>query len=268
MSSTTTMQRNSWLTNAFIIAKRDILHWKQDPETVILGWASALIILLIFGSLFGGAIEVPDGVQYYDFLLPGMLAMTMLFGIEVTLMGVTGDAQKGVTDRFLSMPIGASAVVLGRCMADMLNSMIGLALMIGAGLLLGWEWNNGAGSFFAAIGLLLLLRFALLWIGIYIGVTTRSPGAVMAAQILIWPIGFLSSVFVSPATMPAWLATIAEWNPLSATATAIRDLFGNPSYGSISWAGDNALLLAFALPLLITAIFMPLSIRAYRNLKK
>lgn len=266
--TSTTIRRNNWLTNAFILAKRDILHWKQDPGTVILGWASALMILLIFGSLFGGAIDVPDGVQYYDFLLPGMLAMTMLFGIEVTLMGVTSDAQKGATDRFLSMPIGSSAVVLGRCIADMLNSIIGLALMIGVGVLLGWEWNNGLASFFAAIGLLLLLRFALLWVGIYIGVATKSAGAVMAAQILIWPIGFLSSVFVSPATMPSWLATIAEWNPLSTTASAIRDLFGNPSYNGMSWASENALLLAIILPLIITAIFMPLSMRAYRNLKK
>ncbi len=268
MSSATTKSRNNWLTNALIIAKRDILHWKQDPGTVILGWVSALMILLIFGSLFGGAIAVPDGVSYYDFLLPGMLAMMMLFGIEVTLMAVTGDATKGVTDRFLSMPIGSSAVVLGRCIADMLNSIIGLALMIGAGLLLGWEWNNGLGNFFAAIGLLLLLRFALLWIGIYIGLATKSAAAVMAAQILIWPIGFLSSIFVNPTTMPAWLAFIAEWNPLSATASAARELFGNPGYDSSSWAGENALLLAIAWPLVITMIFMPLSIWAYRNLKK
>ena len=268
MPNIATIRHNSWLTNAFIIAKRDILHWKQDPGTPILGWASALMILLIFGSLFGGAIDVPDGVSYYDFLLPGMLAMTMLFGIETTLMAVTSDAQKGVTDRFLSMPIGSSAVVLGRCLADMLNSIIALALMIGAGLLLGWEWNNGMGNFFAAIGLLLLLRFALLWVGIYIGVATKSPAAVMAAQILIWPLGFLSSIFVSPTTMPSWLAFIAEWNPLSATASAIRELFGNPSYESASWASENAMLLAVALPLVIVAVFMPLSVWAYRNLKK
>lgn len=268
MTSTTTRPRNNWLTNALIIAKRDILHWKQDPGTVILGWASALMILLIFGSLFGGAIAMPDGVSYYDFLLPGMLAMTMLFGLEVTLMAVTDDSKKGVTDRFLSMPIGSSAVVLGRCIADMLNSIIGLVLMIGAGLLLGWEWNNGSASFFAAIGLLLLLRFALLWVGIYIGLATKSAGAVMAAQILVWPIGFLSSVFVNPTTMPSWLAFVAEWNPLSATASAARELFGNPGYASSSWAGENALLLAVAWPLLIVAIFMPLSMWTYRTLKK
>ena len=226
------------------------------------------MIVLMFGLLFGGAISVPDSGGYFEFLMPGMFAMTMLFGLEATVIAVTTDAAKGVTDRFRSMPISASAVVLGRCIADMLNSVVGLAIMIVAGLLLGWRWNDGLAAASSAIGLLLLLRFALLWIGIYIGLNAKGPESVVAVQILVWPIGFLSSVFVDPSTMPSWLGAIAQWNPLSVTASATRQLFMNPGWQGDSWIVQNAVLMAIVLPLLIIAMFLPLSVRKYRRLSR
>lgn len=265
MSSNTT---NNWLTNAWLITKRDMLHWKHQPWTVLIGWFFPIMTLLLFGTLFGGAMDGPQGTSYYDFLVPGVLVMVVLFSIETTLLAMTTDASKGVTDRFRSMPIGASAVVLGRCIADMLNSIVGVAIMIGAGLLVGWEWHNGLGSFAVAVGLLFLLRFALLWVGIFIALKSKGPESVATAQIMVWPVAFLSSIFVNPATMPTWLAWIVEWNPVSVTATAMRELFGNPSYDGLTWAGDNAVLVAVLLPLLIIAVFMPLSMSAYANLRK
>lgn len=268
-ASSSPLARLGWaLADAWTIARRDLQHWRQQPGSVIVGWLFPVMILLMFGLLFGGAISVPDGGGYFEFLMPGMFAMTMFFGLEATMVGVTTDASKGVTDRFRSMPISSSAVVLGRCIADMIYSIVGLAVLVVAGLVMGWRWHGSIGAALAAFGLLLLLRFALLWVGIFLGLSAKGPESVMAIQILVWPFSFLSNVFVDPSTMPAWLGTIAELNPLSATATAARQLFGNPGWQGESWLAQNALVLAIVLPLLFTAIFMPLSARKYRRLKR
>jgi ABC-2 type transport system permease protein len=177
-------------------------------------------------------------------------------------------ATKGVTDRFRSLPISAAAVVLGRCIADMLNSIVGLAILVVAGLLLGWRWHAGLNAALAAIGLLLLLRFALLWMGIFVGLIAKGPESVTTVQILVWPISFLSNVFVDPSTMPAWLGMIAQWNPLSATASATRALFMNPGWQGSSWIAENAVLMAIVWPAWLTAIFLPLTVRKYRRLSR
>ncbi|HZM74615.1 MAG TPA: ABC transporter permease [Candidatus Limnocylindrales bacterium] len=148
----------------------------------------------------------------------------------------------------------------------MLNSVAGLAVLVAAGLAMGWRWHNGFAQAAAAIGLLLLLRFALLWVGVYLGLLLKRPEAVMALQILVWPIGFLSNVFVSPETMPAWLGALAQWNPLSATVSAARELFGNPGWGGDSWIAQHSILMAIVWPVLLIAVFFPLSVRRYQKL--
>jgi ABC-2 type transport system permease protein len=117
-----------------------------------------------------------------------------------------------------------------------------------------------------AVPLLLMLRFALLWVGIFVGLIAPGPETVVAVQILVWPISMLSNIFVDPATMPGWLGALASWNPLSATATATRELFGNPTWASASWVNEHALLLSVIWPVAITAVFAPLAVRAYRRL--
>src|SRR5579863_3567230 len=228
--------------DAWTITRRDLTHWRLRPTAVIMGWVFPVMIVLMFGLLFGGAIRVPNGGNYFEFLMPGMFATTMLFGLETTMIAVTTDASKGVTDRFRSLPMSASAVVLGRCIADMLNSIVGLATLIGTGLLLGWRWHAGLDAVLAAVGLLLLLRFALLWVGIFFGLLAKGPESVASVQILVWPISFLSNVFVNPSTMPSWLGAIAQWNPLSATTSAIRQLFLNPGWQANAWVSEHAVL--------------------------
>lgn len=263
------LARFGWaIADAWTIARRDLQHWRLQPGFVILGWLFPVMIVLMFGLLFGGAIRLPDGVGYFEFLMPGMFALIMLFGYEATYIAVTTDASRGITERFRSMPISGVAVVLGRCIADMLNSVVGLAILIGVGLLLGWRWHGSLGAALAAVGLLLLLRFALLWVGIYFGLAVKGPEAVTAVQILVWPIGFLSSVFVDPSTMPSWLGAIAQWSPLSATATAARQLFGNRGWQQEGWATENALLLTVVWSVALIAIFLPLSVRKYRRLNR
>jgi ABC-2 type transport system permease protein len=263
------LSRFGWaLADAWTITKRDLLHWVQQPFNIIIGLLFPVMVVLLFGYLLGGGMAVPGGGNYREFLMPGMFAMTMVFGIETTFAAIATDAAKGVTDRFRSMPMHASAVLVGRAAADMLNSVLGLAVMIVCGLAVGWRWHNGLGQALLAVGLLLLLRFALLWMGIFLGLAAKGPEALMAVQILVWPLGFLSNAFAAPATMPGWLGTLVEWNPLSATVTATRTLFGNPGWGGDSWMAQHALLLAIGWPLLFLAVFFPLSVQRYRRLKR
>lgn len=257
------------LADGWTMTRRDVMHWMREPGPVIIGLLFPVLMVLMFGFLFGGAMAVPGGGDgYREFVMPGMFAMTMAFGLEGTMIAVSTDAAKGVTDRFRSMPMAQSAVVVGRAGADMLNSALGLAVIMAAGLLIGWRAHTGPAEVLAAVGLLLLLRFALLWLGIYLGLVIKGPENVMMVQILVWPITFLSNTFVAPDTMPGWLGTIAEWNPLSSTVAATRDLFGNPAWGGASWVGEHATLMAIAWPVLLIAIFFPLSVRRFQRLSR
>jgi len=268
-SSSSLIARFGWaFADAWTIALRDLMHWRLRPATVIMGWFFPIMIVLMFGLLFGGAIRVPDGGNYFEFLMPGMFATTMLFGLETTMIAVTTDASKGVTDRFRSLPMLSSAVVLGRCLADLLNSIVGLAILIGTGLLLGWRWHAGLNAALGAVGLLLLLRFALLWVGIFCGLRAKGPESVATVQVLVWPISFLSNVFVNPSTMPFWLGAIAQWNPLSVTTSAIRQLFMNPGWQAGSWLSEHVVLMALVWPMLLVAVFLPLSVHTYRRLSR
>jgi ABC-2 type transport system permease protein len=251
----------------WVITLRDLAHWVRQPWTPIFGLLFTIMLLLVFGFLFGGAITVPGGGDYITFLLPGMMALSMLFGVEATTTTMAADARKGITDRFRSLPIGSASVALGRVGADMANSAVELLVLIAGGLLIGWRISSGPASVVLAVLLLLFLRFAMLWVGIFLGLVLRGEGSTMAVQVLVWPIGFLSTAIVSTETMPGWLGTVAAWNPLSATATAARDLFGNPTGITTGPLADGAVWLAVGWPLLITAVFLPLSARAYRKLR-
>jgi ABC-type multidrug transport system permease subunit len=212
--------------------------------------------------------QVPGGGSYMEFLLPGMFVMTMAFGIGETMAGVAVDAERGVTDRFRSMPMSNGAVLLGRSITDMLYSIVGLVAMVGAGIVLGWTWRGGPLETLAAFGLLLMLRFAMLWVGIFFGLLVPSPAAVNSIYTILFPLTMVTAAFAPVETMPDWLGTIAEWNPLTASIYAVRDLFGNPGTGAGGFVADNAVVLAALWPVLLVAIFAPLAIRRYRNLSR
>jgi len=247
---------------------RYLSHLRRQPELLVNAIGFPILMVIIFVYLFGGMMAVPGGGDYRSALLPGLFAMTMLFGISSTMVAVVTDAQRGITDRFRSMPMSSSAVLLGRAAADMLISTIALAALLLAGLAVGWRAHNGLWPALGAVGLLLLLRFSLLWVGIYLGLIVRGPGAVTAVQTLEFPVAFLSGLFVAPASMPVVVSTIAEWNPLSATAAAARELFGNSGWGGDSWIAQHAVLAAVLWPLLILTVFAPLSVRRYREMSR
>ncbi|NDL58079.1 ABC transporter permease [Phytoactinopolyspora mesophila] len=250
------------------MTRRGLAHWGRNPGQLVVGLLFPVMMLVMFAYFLGGGMEVAGGGDYKEFLVPGMFALSMAFGLEGTMVALTQDINKGVLDRFRSMPIAPSAILVGRSTVDMLNSIVGLLIMVGAGLAIGWRWHGTLAAAFGAVGLLLLLRFAMLWVGLYLALVAGKPEMVQAVQILVWPVAFMSSVFVSPDTMPTWLGAIAEWNPMSATAGGVRELFENPSWGGDSWVVDNAVLMAVAWPLLLLLIFAPLAVRRFKALSK
>jgi ABC transporter DrrB family efflux protein len=256
------------IVDTWTMARRDFARWTRQPGPLVVALLFPVLVLLMFGYLFGGAMVVPGGGAYREFLMPGMFALTMLFGIETTMVAVSTDAARGITDRFRSMPMAPSAVVAGRTVSDLVNSALGLAVMIGCGVLVGWRAHGGVGAAAGAIALLLLFRFAVLCLGVYLGLIVKGPESVVAAQILVWPVGFLASTFVPPETMPGWLGAAAEWNPLSPTVSAVRELFGNPGTAGGSWIAQHATLMAIVWPVLLVAVFAPLAVVRYHRLAR
>ncbi|GAA3423191.1 ABC transporter permease [Streptosporangium nondiastaticum] len=264
----TRRERLRWtLTDGWTIARSNLVHWTRNPAAVLNALLYPIVMVLLFGYVFGSAMNVVGGGDYREFLMPGMYAQSMTMGVMTTMIIIATSSARGVTDRFRSMPVSQAAVVLGRSFADMVNSVLELAVLLACGLVVGWSWHRGAGAALAAVGLLLLLRFALIWVGIYVGLAL-TPESASAAWMPLLPITMLANTFVSPALMPGWMRVIAEWNPLSATVAACRELFGNPGWGGDSWAAQHALWLAIGWPVLITLVFLPLSARRYRRLNR
>ncbi|MET8125983.1 ABC transporter permease [Streptomyces sp. NPDC005065] len=250
--------------DSWTMTRRELAHWARQPVQIVVGLVFPVMLLLMFNYLVGGGQDI-DG-DNTEFLVPGMLTLTMAFGLESTMLAVTQDLTRGVIDRFRSMPMVSGSVLVGRSVADMLQSVAGLAVMIGVGYAVGWRRHDGVAAALGAVGLLLLLRFAMLWIGIQLAMVAGKPEMVQAVQILVWPVGFLSNVFATPESMPGWLGAVVEWNPMSATATAVRDLFGNPGGAGGSWAAEHAGLLAVVWPVVLIAVVFPLAVRRFARL--
>lgn len=256
----------SWAAaDSWTMTRRELAHWARQPVQVLVGLVFPVMMLLMFTYLIGGGKGIAG--EYAEFLVPGMFALTMVFGLDATMLAVTQDLNKGVIDRFRSMPMANGAVLVGRSVADMLQSFVSLLVMMGVGLAIGWRWHGSFGAVLGAVGLLMMLRFAMLWLGIHLAMIAGRPELVVAVQILVWPVGFLSNAFTVPQNMPGWLGTLVEWNPMSATAAAVRDLFGNdPGVTGTSWAAEHAELLAVLWPVALVGVFLPLAVRRFSAL--
>ena len=263
------LERLRWaLRDGWIIAVRDMQQWVREPQMIVWGLLFPIMFVLLFAYVFGSGMIVPGGGNYREFLMAGMFAQTMAFGIGETAMAVQVDSAKGVMDRFRSMPMAPSAVVVGRCLAAMVYSTVSLAILVATGLAIGWRWHGSLGEAVGAFGLLLLLRMAFLWLGILLGLKARNAESVNSLYGLLYPVTMLSSAFIAVELMPGWLGAIAAWNPISATIDATRDLFGNPGAATTGWVADHALLMAIVWPLVITVVTLPFAVRAYQRLSR
>ncbi|GAB2834699.1 ABC transporter permease [Streptomyces daliensis] len=254
--------------DCWTIVRRDLTHLAKQPSLIAWQLGFPIVSVLLFVFVFGSAMDVGEGVDYKDFAMPGMFAMTMAFGFMNTAMAVVIDKERGVTDRFRSMPMASSAVVTGRGVSDVLHAALDLLVLASIALVVGWRSDGGLIATLYAFVLLLLLRFSLIWIGVWLGLITPNQEAAGNLFAVAFPFGMISSVFTPPSVMPEWLGAIAMWNPVSATANAIRELYGNPLPTGGSWIEENSALMAVVWPLVITAIFLPLAVRKFQHLSR
>jgi ABC-2 type transport system permease protein len=255
--------------DASVLVGRELSKLRQEPGQLLTALIFPGIMVLLFGYVFGSAIQVPGGGDYREYLMPGLFSMITFSAVLALMLQVATDASHGVMDRFRSMPMARSAVPLGQVGADTLVSgLLALLIMVGAGLLVGWRPHNGPVATAEAFALLLLIRFALSWVGCYLGLLVGDERTADNFVPLSLPVSMLSNSFVPTDGMPAWLRVVAEWNPVSAMTAASRDLFGNPGAPTgddlpLPLAHPVAAVLVWSAVLL--AVFVPLTIRAYQR---
>ncbi len=256
------------VTDGLVVAWRNLKRVPRIPELAIFAIIQSIMFVLLFAFVFGGAIPLPGGGSYREFLMPGIFAQTVCFAAAVTTIGMTEDVKRGIIDRFRSLPMARSAVLTGRAIFDLVyNAFIVVVLML-SGLAVGWRVHGSVPDFFAGVGLLLLFVFAMSWIGIWLGLNMNTvETAQQMGFVIIFPLTFVSNVFVPPETMPSWLQPVAEWNPVSTLAAATRLYWGNPNpYGSGGFPSEHPALLTIIWTIILVAIFAPLAVRKYRSL--
>ncbi|QSB06788.1 ABC transporter permease [Natronoglycomyces albus] len=266
----TTMRAYWAVRDCWTIVVQELHHHIRQPSIFAWQLGFPVVMVLLFVYVFGSAMDVTGagaGEGYLAFAIPGLLAMTMSFGFMNTAVAVAYAKEKGFTDRFRSMPMAPSAFVTGRGVADIIHAAVDLTILILLALALGWRPDNLSGVL-AAAAILLWLRLALIWVGVWIGLLVGNSEGANNLFALAFPVGMISSVFTPPSMMPNWLGTIAAWNPVSATATTARDLFGAHSIASDTWIENNAAAASLIWPLIITAIFLPLAIHRWKKLSR
>lgn len=251
-----------------IITKRNLIKLKRVPDLLVFAMLSPIMFVLLFAYVFGSAIEVP-GIDYKSFLMGGIFVQTMIFGASITGSSLAEDLQKGVMDRFRSLPMARSAVVIGRTAADVGNNIVTVTIMSITGLIVGWRITS---SFFdALLGYVLLLLFAysISWVMALVGLTVRSPEIFNNASfIVIFPLTFIANTFVPIDNFPSVLKTIAEWNPISSVTLAVREQFGNTNPLAPPpevWPLQNPVLYTLIWVALLLVVFVPLSVRKYQK---
>jgi ABC transporter DrrB family efflux protein len=230
---------------------------------------SPIIFVLLFAYVFGGSIDIPGG-SYREFLIAGIFAQTVVFGATFTGAGLADDMQKGIINRFRSLPMSRAAVVLGRTASDVVYNVLSLIIMALSGLVVGWRINNGILEALGAFGLLLLFAYAISWIMAYVGLIVPSVEVINNASfVVIFPLTFIANTFVPSENLPTVLRVFAEWNPVSSVTQAARELFGNIPAGApepTAWPLQSPILYTLIWVVIIIVVFAPLSVRRYRTM--
>ncbi|MFD0856615.1 ABC transporter permease [Actinomadura adrarensis] len=254
--------------DGWTIARRNALKIRRSPD--LLGGIVMLpiVLILLFAYVFGSVIDVP-GMSYKEFLLPGIFVQAVIVSAQTTGYTLTLDLQKGIFDRFRSLPMAPSAVLIGQTVADLLMNITSLVVMAITGLLVGWRVHTSPGEAVLGFGLLLLFAYAFSWFTATIALALRTPeGFNNIATIASFPLMFVSNAFLDSSQLPTPLRVIAEWNPVSAITQAARELFGNTSAAmetSSAWPIENAIPASLLWIAVLLVVFVPLSTRLYKK---
>ena len=263
------MTQLTWMVaDGFAVAQRNLIKIKRVPELLGYVLLSPIMFVLLFTYVFGGSIDVP-GVPYAEFLIAGIFAQTVVFGATYTGAGLAEDMQKGIIDRFKSLPMSRSAVLIGRTGSDIVYNVLSITIMAVTGLVVGWRIHTSLWEAAAGFAILLLFSYAFSWVMATVGLMVPSPEVVNNASFMvIMPLTFISNAFVPSQNLPTALRVFAEWNPVSAVTQAARNLFGNTSPAfppSEAWSMQNPELYTLIWVVVLVAIFAPISVRLYKR---
>ena len=259
------LQPPGLLESAYLVVRRNLIHTRRMPEMLLDVTIQPVMFVMLFAYVFGGSIAV-EGSNYREFLVPGIMAQTIAFSSFIVAIGLTNDLEKGIVDRLKSLPIHRASLLLGRSIAALLHSSIGIGVMALTGLVVGWRVRGSVLDAILAFGLLLLFGFAMIWAGILVGSVMRSLEAVQGFMFTaIFPLTFLANTFAPTENMPKYLRIFAEYNPISSLVQAIRELWGNipPAPADAAWPLQHPILMTMVWCLLMTAVFAPLALRAF-----
>jgi ABC transporter DrrB family efflux protein len=254
--------------DGMVVAKRNLIKIKRVPDLLVFSTLSPIMFVLLFAYVFGSAIDIP-GIDYREFLMAGIFTQTVLFGATITGSGLAQDIQRGIVDRFRSLPMARSAVLIGRTTSDLVNNVLVIVVMSVTGLIVGWRIHSSFWEAALGFGLLLLFAYAFSWAMAVVGLWVRNAEVFNNASFMvIFPLTFIANTFVDSATLPGPLRVVAEWNPISAATLAARELFGNTSPQMPkpeAWPLERPVLTSLAWIVIILAVFVPLAIQRYKK---
>jgi ABC-2 type transport system permease protein len=255
----------AWWRDTLVFTGRQIAHIRQIPEKLLDVTLQPLMFVLLFSYVFSGAMTI--GGNYREYLVAGILVQSLAFGLIGPATATATDIREGVVDRFRTLPTARGAYLSGQFLAELGGMAVAIAVVLGTGLIVGWRAHEPGPS---TLAFLLILAFAsaMVWIGIFLGLTVRTPDAVMGVGfVVVFPLTFVSNAFVPIESLPSVLQTIAGWNPVSIMVAAVRELFGNPipAIADPSWPLQHAVPMAFVSCAVLLAGAVPLALRAYRT---
>lgn len=262
------------LTDGWTVARRNLIKIQRVPDLLVGSIVSPIMFVLLFAYVFGGSISLPgaqslDPQLYRSFLMAGIFSQTVIFGATITGSGMAQDLKSGIIDRFRSLPMAPSAVLVGRTTADVANNVLTVVIMTLSGLLVGWRITTSPAE--AALGYVLLLFFAycMSWMMAYVGLLVRTPEVFNnVVFIVIFPVTFIANTFVPSENLPSALRVVADWNPVSSVTQAARELFGNVIPGApaqTAWPLRNPEIYTAAWGIALLLVFVPLTIRQYQR---
>ena len=255
----------TWWSDGWTVTRRNLIKLRRSPDMLVFAVLQPIMFVLLFSQVYAGSIQV-EGTDYTQYLMAGIFAQTVLFGSTFSGAGMAQDLKEGIIDRFRTLPMNSSAVLVGRTSSDLVLNSLSMTIMIGTGFLVGWRYTTSFGAFLAGVGLLLLFSYAFSWVMVYVGMSVRTPETVNNASfIILFPLTFISNAFVQSQNLPALLETFANWNPVSALVQAARELFGNTGSAPVPevWPMQHPLLTVVLGSVLLLVVFVPLCLRKF-----
>ena len=259
----------NWFNDGWICTRRNLIKIKRVPDILAFTVLQPIMFVLLFSYVYGGSIEIP-GSTYIEFIMAGIFAQTVVFGSTYSGSAMAQDLKDGIIDRFRTLPMSPSAVLVGRTNGDFFINLLSMLIMILTALVVGWRVRSSPLEALAAVALLLLFAYAFSWVMAYIGMSVRSPEIINNVSFLIlFPLTFISNAFVMESTLPTPLRVFAEFNPVSSLVQAARELFGNVPPGTPvgdSWMLQNPVITILIGITVLLVVFVPLSVRKFASI--